>query len=160
MRTAAEQALQELCRIEGMSSAFELSLQILDAPAMSALNKRSRSRDYATDVLSFPMLDFPAGKGPAALPRDGAGQIDLGPVAGTMPAGQALLLGDISICRDVCLQQASEIGHSVGDEFLRLLVHGLLHLFGYDHELGPEEERQMQQREDQLLSCLPGIDAN
>jgi len=99
---------------------------------MRALNRRHRGVDRTTDVLSFPQLEgFPFSPG----------------------TGTELMLGDIVINLHKAERQAKEYGVSFYDELKRLLIHGLLHLLGYDHEQGKEgkeAERKMQKRAKQL----------
>jgi probable rRNA maturation factor len=83
---------------------------------MQRLNREFRGKDYPTDVLSFP-------SGPGAPKRDGQ--------AG-MPV--QLSLGDIAISTDRARAQAREFGHSLDDEICILMLHGVLHLMGMDHE--------------------------
>ncbi len=97
---------------------------------MRTLNRRYRGKDRTTDVLSFPM-------------REGA-FADLRPE----------LLGDIVISVPAAERQAKEAGHSLIREIERLLVHGLLHLLGYDHERGPAAARRMRRREREILERL------
>ncbi len=131
--------LDRLVRSESLAGAWELSLVITDDAGIRAINREWRAKDTSTDVLSFPQFEFWNGR----LAED----------AERLPASEEwLLLGDIMISFETCVRQAGEIGHSVRDEFLRLLVHGLLHLVGYDHERGPDEEALMQGREDELLA--------
>lgn len=66
-------------------------------------------------------------------------------------------LGEIVISIDTLQKQAKEIGHSEKDEFYRLLVHGFLHLLGYDHERGDKEEHIMKLKEDECLEILQGL---
>lgn len=82
---------------------------------MSRLNGRFMGEDYPTDVLSFPIH---ASDGVFSCPPD-------------LPE---CLLGDIMICAEKVLENASEAGHSPLSELSLVLVHGLLHLFGWDHE--------------------------
>jgi len=94
---------------------------------MQALNRQHRGVDRTTDVLSFPQLDgFP------------------------FPPGSELMLGDIVINLHKAERQAKEYGVPFYDELKRLLIHGLLHLLGYDHEQGKEAEQKMQRRARQL----------
>jgi probable rRNA maturation factor len=86
---------------------------VADARAR-ALNRRYRGRDYATDVLSFPVTSGP---------NDAAHEMS-----------HAELLGDIVIARGVVRRQAREAGHTERRELKVLALHGLLHLLGYDHE--------------------------
>ncbi len=98
---------------------------------MRSLNRRYRGKDKTTDVLSFSL-------------REGA-----------FPAVQPDLLGDIVISVPLAARQAARAGHSLGRELDVLLVHGLAHLLGYDHEKGPVEERRMKRLERRLLERLP-----
>ncbi|MDH5656130.1 MAG: rRNA maturation RNase YbeY [Spirochaetia bacterium] len=111
---------------------YEVSLSIVNDEEIRLLNKEYRKKDSKTDVLSFPMLaedEFP-------------------------DTGESTMLGDIVISYETCLSQSIEIGHSLKDEFFRLLVHGFLHLMGYDHEISPEEEKKMKEKEDEMLEIL------
>jgi len=107
----------------------ELSVVLVSDREMQALNRRWRRRDRPTDVLSFAQ-------------REGAG---------LAPDG---LLGDVVISLDTARRQAKERGESLGREADRLLVHGLLHLLGYDHERSAAEARRMQRRERSLARWL------
>ncbi len=96
---------------------------------MRDLNARYRGMVKSTDVLSFPLSEA----GPAAC---------------------RALLGDIVICVPKAESQSREYGVTLYDELLRLLVHGLLHLLGYDHERGAYRKRKMEKKERELLNAL------
>nr|WP_235596140.1 rRNA maturation RNase YbeY [Leptospira weilii] len=122
----------------------ELSLLLVGDSDMREINRLRRGKDKTTDVLSFP-LEFDSSPLQNVLQkRRGFGSNSLPPIA----------LGEIVISVDTLEKQAIEIGHSVKDEFYRLLVHGFLHLLGYDHERGEEEERIMKLKEDECLEIL------
>ena len=112
-------------------SRAELSLALVSDRVMHDLNRRWRGMDRATDVLAFAQ-------------REGAGGA---------PDG---LLGDVVISVDTARRQAAAHGHSVAREGERLLVHGLLHLLGYDHERSASEARRMQRKERALRRVLGG----
>ncbi len=152
---AAETVLSEICRRCQLPAAFELAVHLIDDERMQTINREQRGKDTTTDVLSFPILDFPAGTGPEGLQRTAQGLADLGGLQALAPPGEALLLGDVLISTPTCLRQAQSIGHSPADEFWRLMVHGILHLFGYDHETNDADARRMQALEDELLALLP-----
>ena len=117
---------------EGSKKKYELSISVVTDEEIRILNRDYRKKDSATDVLSFPMIaddEFP-------VPPD------------------SVMLGDIVISYETCVVQAENIGHSVQDEFFRLLAHGFLHLLGYDHEISQEEEILMKKKEDELLEIL------
>jgi probable rRNA maturation factor len=117
------------------ASGFEISVKIVDEAEGRALNKQFRKKDSATNVLSFPLLD-------AAL-------------AG-LPAEMPLALGDIVICGPVVAREASEQGKNSSDHWAHMLVHGALHLFGYDHETD-QEAQEMEMLEARILA-VGGID--
>jgi probable rRNA maturation factor len=108
----------------------ELSVLFVGDRLMRTLNKQYRGKNGTTDVLSFPMLE------------------------GLFVEIRPELLGDIVISIPVAEKQAHAAGHSLVREIELLLVHGLLHLLGYDHELGPSEARRMHRKEQILLKRL------
>ena len=108
----------------------EVSVLFVGDRAMRSLNRRYRRKDRTTDVLSFP---FHEGAKRAVRPE---------------------LLGDIVIAVPVAERQACDAGTGLAAEIDRLLVHGLLHLVGYDHERGPLEAKRMERRERELLEAL------
>jgi probable rRNA maturation factor len=108
----------------------ELSLLLVGDGTMRALNRCYRSKDRTTDVLSFPMRE---GKGPSPASR---------------------MLGDIVISVPEAERQARADGEPLSRVIDRLLVHGFLHLLGYDHERGGAEARRMEARERRLQEKL------
>ena len=106
----------------------ELSIVLCDDAFIRPLNHSYRQRDTATDVLSFAM-------------QEGDSLLDDDPV-----------LGDLVISVETARRQAREVGHSVQDELRVLLVHGLLHLLGYDHERGEADAAEMSSAEGRLLN--------
>jgi probable rRNA maturation factor len=105
-----------------------LSLTLVGKTRMQRLNRTYRQRDYATDVLAFPMQD--ASQSPLAF------------------------VGDVVICVPVALSQASRFDNSPDEELLRLLIHGTLHLLGYDHETTEQEAKRMQRKEQAIFRSL------
>ncbi|SNZ15162.1 probable rRNA maturation factor [Hydrogenobacter hydrogenophilus] len=105
----------------------EVSVFLTDDKTVQELNRTYRNKDKPTDVLSFPINER---------------------------VGDWLLLGDIVISVDTAKRQASSFGHSFKEELKRLLVHGFIHLIGYDHELGGEEERKFFSLEEHVLKNL------
>jgi len=118
--------VNKLLDLQGLKG-IEVSLYFTDDDTIRELNKTYRGKNKATDVLSF-IFDE--------------------------PAGPYRLLGEIVISVDTARRQAEEIGHSFEEEIKRLVVHGFVHLLGYDHELGGEEERKFKELEDKLLNSL------
>ena len=126
---ALETKLGNLLRSIGLHNA-ELSVLFVGDRAMRSLNRRYRGKDKTTDVLSFSL-------------REGA-----------FSHIQPHILGDIVIAVPTAARQAAEAGHAFGREIEALLVHGLLHLLGYDHERSGDEARRMKRRELQLLKRM------
>jgi len=112
----------------------ELSVVFCDDTYIRALNRDHRGIDRPTDVLSFAM-------------QEGAELLDSDPV-----------LGDLVVSIDTAERQATELGHTLDHELRVLLVHGLLHLLGYDHETDADSAAEMRAAEQRLLARL-GNDA-
>ncbi len=112
-----------------------LSITFVGDRAMRRLNREHRGKDRTTDVLSFPLYE------PFAVPRRArAGEPEL-------------LLGDIIISVDVAKRQAAEYDATLDAEIERLLIHGLLHLLGHDHE-EPGERARMIRQEKRLAAAI------
>lgn len=125
---------------ESFASDCEVSVLVTDNENIRMLNAEHRGKDTATDVLSFPMLEF-----------DGSGKVigdELNPIAG------GLLLGDIVISLERAAAQADEYGHSLAREVGFLTAHSMLHLLGYDHETGETAREIMRQKEEKALSAI------
>ena len=129
---------------EGITTDTEVSLLFIDAPAIAALNERFLGKEGPTDVLSFPIEDEVDRSGRS--PDEGG----TGPASIEAATGRHLLLGDVVICPSVAAINAVEHGVTFDDEIALLVVHGILHLLGMDHEVDEEAER-MERREQQLL---------
>jgi probable rRNA maturation factor len=135
---------QQVLAARGVKGENEVSLLFVDEEAMAALNQQFLGKSGPTDVLSFPIEDEP---GPTGRSPDLGGS---GP--GVSPEEGALtLLGDVVICPSVAAVNAVEHGVSLEDEVALLVVHGLLHLLGMDHEEEAEAER-MEALEQELLT--------
>ena len=139
----AELARQVLTA-RGIKGATEVSLLFVSEDAIAALNEQFLGKSGPTDVLSFPIEDEP---GPTGRSPDLGGQRP-----GSSAEEVALtLLGDVVICPSVAARNATEHGVSLDDELALLVVHGLLHLLGLDHEVEAEAER-MEALEQELLN--------
>lgn len=114
----------------------EVSVKFTSDSEVRSLNAAYRGKDKPTNVLSFPM--FEAALLPSLTATDG---------------GEALL-GDIVLARGVCAREAAEKGVSVADHATHLVVHGMLHLLGYDHEQGDEAAEAMEAIERAALAGL------
>ncbi len=99
------------------------------------LNREWRQRDKPTNVLSFPMLE-----------REDL--LDLG------PGGPPEMLGDIALAHGTCAREAEEKGVALADHAAHLILHGLLHLAGYDHEISPADADAMEALETKVLATM------
>ena len=106
----------------------DLSLSVIGDRRMQQLNARYRRRARPTDVLAFAAREAPQPTTP--------------------------FLGDVVISLDTARRQAREAGHSVDREIAILLIHGVLHLMGYDHERSAQDARRMQKKEREILQAL------
>ena len=131
----AESALHD----EGVRGSAEVSLIFVDEDAIADLNERFMGKSGPTDVLSFPIDDEPI---PVPLPNS---QVNESAVV-DIPQ----LVGDIVICPAVAARNAVDHGVSFEDEVALLVVHGVLHLLGWDHMIDDEAEK-MEAREQELL---------
>lgn len=102
----------------------------MDNDAIRTLNREQRQIDRVTDVLSFPMFDE------------------------DFDDDEYAILGDIVLSAERAKEQAEEYGHSFQRELAFLTVHSVLHLLGYDHELGKAEESEMFQKQEQILKGM------
>lgn len=130
---------KQVLRAEGVPSPYEVSLFFTDSLRVRRLNRDYRGVDETTDVLAFYMLPREASDSAFVLPPDGVTR-----------------LGEVIISLPQAMQQAKEQGHSTQRELALLIIHGILHLLGYDHEK-PDEESEMRGKEKALLErFLPG----
>jgi probable rRNA maturation factor len=133
-RAALRRLALRVLRAEGVTPPAEVGLVVSGDETLRDLNRRYRGLDEPTDVLSFG--DEPVGEPidrPFVTPPDGVRR-----------------LGEVILSYPTAERQAREAGRSVQEEAAHLVVHGLLHLLGYDHE-DPEDERRMRAREEGLL---------
>jgi probable rRNA maturation factor len=124
----------ETLAAEQVNSPAELSLVITDDERIRQLNRDYRETDEATDVLSFALLE------------------DSG-VSFVNPPDGVLHLGEVVVSYPRAVEQAGERHHPVQRELALLLVHGVLHLLGLEHE-EPEDERKMRAEEERVLGVL------
>ena len=133
----ARRIAQTVLKAEGVALPYEVSLVFTDSETVKQLNRDYRGVDEPTDVLAFYMLPQKEVDDSFALPPDGVTR-----------------LGEVIISYPQAVEQAREQGHSPERELALLIIHGILHLLGYDHE-EPEEESKMREREKALLEkCL------
>ncbi len=109
----------------------EVSILLLDDSGMAELNQKYRGLSRSTDVLSFPMYT------PEELEKI-----------------QPEILGDVVISVETAQRQAASAGCALWEEIARLLIHGVLHLLGFDHERSASDGRAMRARESRILAVL------
>ena len=126
---------------------YEASVNVLlmDNPSIRQMNAQFRGIDRETDVLSFPVVDYPTPGDFSEAERFLSDSFH--------PETGELLLGDIVISGDRMLEQAERFGHSPMREFAFLIAHSMLHLMGYDH-MNPDEARVMEQKQEEILGQL------
>lgn len=120
---------------EGVRGPAELGLGFVSEAEMAELNREWMGHDGPTDVLAWP-LDAGADPLGDSVAGEGSGASE----------GMPTLLGDVVVCPAVAARQAATAGCDLADELALLVVHGVLHVLGHDHD-GPEEEAAMQARE-------------
>ena len=140
----AEDVMETVLDQDGCPYESQVCLVLTDNETIHKTNLEYRQIDRATDVLSFPMVDFPAPADYSVLEDDDS-CFD--------PESGELLLGDIMISAERAAAQAEEYGHSVKREFCFLVAHSMLHLLGYDH-MTPEEAADMEARQAKALEEL------
>ena len=112
----------------------EISILFIGDQGIRDLNHQFRNIDRSTDVLSFPQI-----------------------LAGELEIPGALVLGDVAISLERARCQSEEHGLSFEEELTLLLIHGILHLLGYDHEVSDQEEERMRSKTRELFSLIyPG----
>lgn len=117
---------QHTLESENLDDSAELSILFVTADHIQQLNARFAGENRTTDVLAFPMMEEDDG---------------------------SLLLGDVVICPQVAQKNAAQLGHNLDQELDALLVHGTLHLLGYDHHV-PEEKTKMDHRLREVLDSF------
>lgn len=116
----------------------EISITLTDNDGIREINSETRDIDKATDVLSFPMLEFDEDGADAEYEYD----------------GDMVMLGDIVISMERARAQAIEFNHSMRREVAFLVAHSMLHLLGYDHVDDKEGEKVMCEKQDKVLNSL------
>lgn len=118
---------------------YEVSISFVDNSEIRALNKQYRNKDTETDVLSFPMMEFEV----TEVNYNNEEEF----------VQEDRLLGDIVISLEKAQEQSVEYGHSFERELAFLVVHGVLHLLGMDHE-DEEQEEEMSKKQEEILQLL------
>ncbi len=112
----------------------ELSVLLLDDTGIAELNEQYLNRQGATNVIAFPMNE------------------------GEFSEINPELLGDVVISMDTAAREAGEMDISLAARFKELLIHGILHLYGYDHETGETDARLMEEKSSVLFDLIKPID--
>lgn len=108
----------------------ELSILIVDDPQITVFNKQYLNRKGPTNVIAFPMRDGPYGN---ITPQ---------------------LLGDVVISVETADREGKRVGSSMEERFTQLLVHGILHLLGYDHETSDQDAQEMEEKSKEILKLI------
>lgn len=133
-----EMAARAVLEFEEIDENFEISVSFVDDTEMRELNNKYRGIDSTTDVLSFPIMDFDESE-----PVEGVDDF----------IDEELVLGDIVISTRRAAEQAEDYGHSLDRELTFLMIHGMLHLLGEDHDTS-EKECVMFGKQEEILEKL------
>lgn len=128
--------VKEVLEGEKIKKEIELSLALIGPGRMRKINKRYRGKNRTTDVLAFPESKILLEK------------FKIG------PAKKIQGLGEIVICQREVKKNAKRFSSTFEKELARVLIHGILHLLGYDHEKNEQEAKKMKQREEYYLSQI------
>ncbi|HYF82372.1 MAG TPA: rRNA maturation RNase YbeY [Clostridia bacterium] len=134
MEALVTQVVEKVLAYEECEEDYEVSISFVGDEEMRSLNNEYRGIDKETDVLSFPMIDFTEEE--LEEEDENAEYID-----------EEIALGDIVISMRSVREQAEDYGHSINRELAFLLVHGMLHLLGYDHEDEAAEKEMFEKQE-------------
>lgn len=135
VKMLVRRAVEATLDYEQYGNRAEVSVTFTDNEGIRELNQRFRGIDRSTDVLSFPLFDYEGGEEPPVDELVG-------------------MLGDIVISLETAQAQAEEYGHSFAREVAFLCVHSMLHLLGYDHETGEEDELEMRRRQTEIMDRM------
>ena len=127
LKLLIRRAVLATLRAEGIAKPAEVSVTFTDNAHIKEINREHRGIDAPTDVLSFPLFE-------------------------ESPTG--IMLGDIVLSLERCAAQAEEFGHSFRRECAFLTVHSTLHLLGYDHETGEEDDKDMRARQTAIVESM------
>ena len=136
LKSVVRRAIEATLRYEDLIFGAEISVTFCDNEYIKKLNGAFRSKDSATDVLSFPMYDFEEEE---ELPLNPDGTVSL---------------GDIVVSLERAAEQAKEIGNSFEREVAFLVIHSTLHLLGYDHERSADDEEAQCLAQREIIESL------
>lgn len=132
LKALLRRTVRATLKYEGIKNKTEVSVTFADDESIRKLNAEYRNLDRPTDVLSFPIEDD----------------------VEAADESQVLMLGDIVISLERAAVQAEEYGHSFKREVAFLCAHSMLHLLGYDHELGEEQDVDMRRRQREIMRMM------
>ena len=135
IRMLIRRCCHAVLQLEGFKDSAEISVSFVDNDQIQEMNRQYRNIDAPTDVLSFE-CDSPFGD--------------------EVPDGEVVELGDVILCPAVIAAQAPDFNTTPADEFRLMLVHGMLHLLGYDH-IDPDDATRMEDRELVILRSLAQV---
>ncbi len=142
--TLAETVVEGVLDYEKCPYEAEVNLLLTMNKEIQEMNAEFRHIDRATDVLSFPMIDYEKAGEFAFLEEDDSYfNCDTG----------ELMLGDIVISKEKVIAQAEEYGHTIKREYAFLIAHSMLHLLGYDH-IEEQERLEMERKQKEILEQL------
>jgi probable rRNA maturation factor len=127
---------QVVLEAEGLPANTEMAMILVGSDQIAEYNSRFMGREGPTDVLAFPLEDLRPGEVPA-------------PVVNEPPVA----LGDVFLCPEEIMRRSNELGVPYEDFLYLLVVHGILHLLGYDHD-DDETARLMERRDEELLALV------
>lgn len=139
----AEELSKAIMSVLGQRTNLYVELSFVEKDEIKKLNAQMRGVDAVTDVLSFPMIDGIRGR--KIYKKDFPLDYNIDE--------KAIFLGSTVVCMDKVRQQAIEFGHSEERETYYLIVHSILHLFGYDHET-EDDKKQMRNLEEKIMDKL------
>lgn len=141
-----EDVIRQAILQEGCPYECEVNLMFTDNEGIREINREFRELDVPTDVLSFPMIEYP-------LPGDFSHLEEEPEACSFHPETGELLLGDIVVSLERAAEQSEQYGHSMKREIAFLVAHSMLHLFGYDHMVD-DQRIQMEEKQEQILQEL------
>lgn len=138
----AKRVIEAALELAGCPYETEVNLLLTENREIHEMNLEHRGIDRATDVLSFPLIEYEQPGDFSAVDEEEGGFFD--------PESGELMLGDIVISKEKVLAQAEEYGHSPLREYAFLIAHSMLHLFGYDH-MEDKERILMEEKQREIM---------
>ncbi len=132
LKMLVRKAILATLEYEDVEADVEVSVTFTDNEGIRELNKEYRNIDRATDVLSFPQINYDDGE----------------------DISDGEMLGDIVLSLERAREQAEEFGHSFERECAFLCAHSTLHLLGYDHEISDEDDADMRRRQSEIMKMM------